>query len=222
MKQLTLILCSLCATALLDASSLVNFTPAATTVVVGDPLEVDLSIGPLPQVVVLPADYGISDLYAFEIEVDFDPTIFQVNGVNEGTLLPNYATAIATSTAWFSGIVDNVDGSVGYIADTLVGASSGADTSQGGLLFSVDFQAIAPSAGSTISISNVCMQNYEDDVPNGTCELSEDVIGTDNLNATSIVEVDAAAPVPEPASWIYGVITATVVLFGAVRRKRPR
>jgi hypothetical protein len=217
MKNLLLILCCLSAAPALQASSLLFLSPSTSTVGVGDTFEVDLFIGDLTQYFVLPGGYTTSDLYAFQVEVDFDPNILQVTNVNEGTLLPDYASSIGTSTAWFGGIVDNVDGNA-VVLDSLIGANYGAYTGNGGQLFSIDFQAIALSSSSTISISNVCMQNYHDDVPNGTCDLSDQVIGTSNLNATSVVQVTT----PEPATWIYLAIGAAALAVGSVRRKRGR
>ncbi len=214
MKHLLTLFCCLCAPAL-QASSLFYLTPPAPTVTVGDIFEEDLSIGPLPQEIMQPGNYGISDLYAFQVEVDFDPTVLQVTAVNEGTLLPDYASSIGTTTSWVPLIVDNVNGAALFF-DTLIGAQFGADTSNGGTLLSIDFQAIAPSPGSTVSTSNVCLQNSQDDVPNGTCELSDSVIGTANLDATSVVQVDT----PEPSTWSYFMVGATVLVIGRVRRRR--
>jgi hypothetical protein len=61
------------------------------------------------------------------------------------------------------------------------------------------------------------MQNYHDDVPNGTCELSDSVIGTANLSPTATVTV---TPAPEPGSCGFLAICLAAMVLGRVRRKR--
>ncbi len=217
MKHLLLLLGALCFAPTLTADSLVFFSPSTTTVSVGETFQAGLSLGDIPQLVVFGPGYSLSDLYAFQVEIDFDPTVLQVLDVNEGTLLPDYAASTGTTTLWLPGFIDNTGGSVSFIVDTLTGVSSGADTSKGGLLFSVDFQAIGTSPGTTVSLSNVCMQSAHD-VSVQTCALSDDVIGTSSL-ASATIGV-AVAPAPEPSSWIYFGIGSTVLLLGSLRRKR--
>ena len=217
MKHILLILGALWLAPALQADSMVFFSPSTTTVAVGDTFEAGLSLGDIPQLIVFGPGYSLSDLYAFQVEVDFDPTVLQVIGVNEGTLLPNYAAATGATTLWLPGFIDNTGGSVSFILDTLAGASNGADTSNGGLLFSVDFQAIGTSSGTTVSISNVCMQCAHDGSVQ-TCALSDDVIGTASL-ASATINV-AVSPAPEPSVWSYFAIGSVVLLFGSIRRNR--
>lgn len=221
MKPLLLVLCALCFASALMADSTIYFTPSMTTVSVGETFEAGLSIGPLPQLIVITPteEYGLADLYAFQVEVDFDPTVLQVTGVNEGTLLPDDAAAFGGTTLWLPGFIDNTGGSVSFIVDSLSGVPFGANTSQGGLLFSVDFQAIGTSTGTTVSLSNVCMQNSHD-VAVQTCDFSDRLIGNSSL-ATATVDV-AVDPTPEPANWSYFAIGSVVLLLGTIRRRRRR
>ncbi len=66
----------------------------------------------------------VSDLYAFQFDLAFDPTILELQSISEGTFLPG-----AGSTNFFPGTIDNTGGTATATADSLVGAIPGASGS---------------------------------------------------------------------------------------------
>ena len=90
---------------------------------------------------------NITDLYAFQFDLGFDPTILAAVSVTEGSFLP-----AGGSTLFFPGTVDNVAGNVTFIADSLVGSIPG--VSGGGTLASIAFDVLA-SGTTPISLLNI-------------------------------------------------------------------
>src|ERR1022692_4762920 len=113
------------------------FVPLLTAQAVISPGSTDVSVN---QVFTLPVDIaGVSDLYAFQFDLAFDPTILQLLSVSEGSFLPS-----AGSTFFIPGDIDNIGGDAISNADTLVGDIPGA--SGDGDLVDFTFQAINPGA----------------------------------------------------------------------------
>jgi hypothetical protein len=102
----------------------------ATPPNVGDTFEVDIT----------------SDLYAFQMDLTFDPTLLSAVSVTEGPFLPS-----GGSTFFVPGTIDNVGGSVTATADSLVGPIPG--VTGNGVLLQFQFTAIAPGA-SALNIAN--------------------------------------------------------------------
>ena len=89
---------------------------------------------------------GVTDLYAFQFDVSFDPALLSADSVSEGTFLSGGGT-----TFFVPGSIDNVGGSVTANADTLIGAISGVD----GAGELAEFQFTALSAGNAdLSFAN--------------------------------------------------------------------
>jgi general secretion pathway protein D len=96
---------------------------------VGDTITVDVNVA------------GANDLYAFQLDLGFDPAILSAVSVTEGTFLPG-----GGSTIFFAGAIDNTLGSVSNNADTLVSATPG--VAGDGLLLAFQFSVIG--TGSTV------------------------------------------------------------------------
>ena len=95
------------------------FVPLLTAQAVISPGSTDVFVN---QVFTLPVDIaGVSDLYAFQFDLAFDPTILQLLSVFEGGFLPS-----AGSTIFIPGAIDNIGGTATATADTLVGDIPGA------------------------------------------------------------------------------------------------
>ncbi len=93
---------------------------------------------------------SFSDLYAWQFDLNWDPTILTLNGVTEGGAL-----ASAGTTFFVPGTIDNVGGSATANADTVIGGASGA-TGTNRVLAYFDFSAIG--VGKTaITINNVTL-----------------------------------------------------------------
>ena len=89
---------------------------------------------------------GISDLYAFQFDLGFDPTILAVTSKSEGSFLPS-----GGATFFIPGTIDNVGGTVSNTADTLLTAIAGVSGS--GTLAVIDFQVLGPGT-SPINLFN--------------------------------------------------------------------
>ncbi len=123
---------------------------------------------------------NVTDLYAFQFDVSFDPTIISVVDVTEGAFLPN-----GGSTFFIPGLIDNTAGTISFTADALIGAISG--TSGSGTLAALNFQGLALGT-SPVNLSNVIVldSNFSD--------ISFNTVGA-SVNVSS-------AAVPEPVSII--------------------
>ena len=140
--------------------------PATTTVGLTQSFSLDIAIT------------NVTDLYAFQFDLGFDPSVLSVTNVTEGPFLPS-----GGPTFFRPGIIDNVGGTVAYNADTLEGAISGVNGS--GVLLTFDFTPVAAGI-SQISIFNVILLDS-----NG----AGIVTGTQN----GLVTVSS---VPEPSSLL--------------------
>jgi len=155
------------------------------------------------QIFTLPVSItGASDLYAFQFDLSFDPSILQLLSISEGSFLPG-----AGSTIFVPGTIDNIGGTATSNADTLVGAISGA--SGDGDLVDFTFQAI--------------------DTGTSSLSLSNGLLFDSNFNEIPFTTVDGsvtmtAGPVPEPPglSWIGCLVVAGMLLAKRWRRAGPR
>ncbi|MGH9733798.1 MAG: cohesin domain-containing protein [Candidatus Acidiferrales bacterium] len=77
-----------------------------------------------------------TDIFDFQLDLNFDPAVLQADGVLEGTFLSG-----GGDTFCIPGVVDNTGGSITFNADTLLSAISGVDG--GGMLLQIDFNALA-------------------------------------------------------------------------------
>lgn len=78
---------------------------------------------------------GVSDVYAFELDVSFPSSLVQARRVADGTFLSGGGT-----TYFSKGTIDNGSGTISHIFGTLVSAPSGASGS--GTLVNITFQAV--------------------------------------------------------------------------------
>jgi hypothetical protein len=122
---------------------------------------------------------SVTDLYAFEFDISFNPTVLSAVNVTEGAFLPAGGT-----TFFIPGLIDNTAGTIAFTSDTLVGPLVGVSGS--GTLAKIEFHANALGT-STFDASGVSLLNS-------------------NLNDISFtstngrVDVDTATGVPEPTT----------------------
>lgn len=139
----------------------------------------------------------VSDLYAWQFDLGFDPTVLSALDVTEGAFL-----ATGGSTFFLSGAIDNSAGSITFNSDTLETAISGVNG--GGELAQVRFETI--SAGSSaLGLANVLL------VDSG-------------LNPIDAATEDGTVTVtPEPSGLAFSVFCLLVLLSvsWAVRRGKP-
>lgn len=137
-----------------------------------------------------------SDLYAFQFDLTFDPTIVSVASVYNGLFL----SANGDGT-FFPGFVDNDSGIVSFVADSKIGPVSG--NSGNGTLASFRFTAVGPGSA--------------DIVVGGVVLLDSTLVETSFAAAAGSVVVSGGAQVPEPRT-VGLVFSAVVGLWLRLRR----
>src|ERR1017187_21469 len=140
------------------------FVPLLTAQAVISAGSTDTSVD---QIFTLPVSIAdASDVYAFQFDLAFDPSILQLLSISEGSFLPS-----AGSTFFIPGDIDNIGGDAISNADTLVGDIPGA-TGDGDLVDFM-FQAINPGI-SSLSLSNgLLFDSSFNDIPFTTRDGSE-------------------------------------------------
>jgi len=140
-----------------------------------------------------------SDLYGYQFDLGFDPTVLEATSVAEGSFL-----GTGGPTIFIPGTIDNIGGSITANADILDGALSG--VSGAGDLLDVTFQALA-TGSSPVQVFNVIA-------------LDSFGMGLDVATSGSTVTV-VPATVPEPGAWLLlGSESALLLAFCLRRRVR--
>lgn len=118
----------------------------ATTIRV-DPLQTQVQTGDSFDVSVIVTE--VSDLYAFQFDVSFDPLVIHSLGVDEGPFLPS-----GGSTYFDQGTIDNVAGMISFVLDTLIGSVPGVTGT--GSVATLHFEALVAGV-SPIELSQVML-----------------------------------------------------------------
>src|SRR5690242_1252599 len=119
------------------ADPILSIQPPSTSVAAGNTFAVDVNIS------------NVSDLFAFQFDITFNPGILSATSIIEGAFLPGGGT-----TFFIPGTIDNSGGTISSNADTLIGAISG--VSGGGTLAILDFTTLGTGM-SAIDIANVTL-----------------------------------------------------------------
>ena len=171
------------ASAFAGSIPIVSVDPLSSSVSLGSNFTLDINIA------------NVTDLYAFQFDIGFGPSVLQAMGVLEGPFL-----ATGGNTSFFPGFIDNGAGNITFIANTLLGPGPGVNGS--GTL--VILQFLASGVGiSTIDISNLILLDSNLNQIDATTES-----GT----------VTVTSPIPEP-SGILTVGFGVVWMAGALRRE---
>src|SRR3954470_5892271 len=85
---------------------------------------------------------GVLDLFAFQFDLAYDPSVVNLVSISEGPFLPS-----AGGTFFLPGTIDNVAGTATFISDSLLGPVPGASGS-GDLVFLKFVTACAGCFGS--------------------------------------------------------------------------
>jgi len=166
----------------------VNVEPV-TSPSVGDTFNVNVDVA------------NINDLYAYQLDLTFDPTLLAAVSVSEGPFLASGGT-----TFFIPGTIDNVGGSVTATADALIGAISGVSGS--GTLLTFEFTAIAAGT-SALDIANPILldSSFNDITANSNFQNGSVTIGA-SVNSV----------VPEPTYLALGAILLLLTVIGKVQR----
>jgi hypothetical protein len=130
---------SILAGSLASAQAVISIDPTTQTTSTGSVVTVDVAIS------------NVSDLYGYQFDLGFNPSVLQAVSASEGPFL-----AGGGSTFFIPGTNDNLGGSVFATADTLLTAINGVNGS--GELAVFTFDAI-DAGSSTFSIQNETLLN---------------------------------------------------------------
>ena len=122
-KVLVAIALSFCAVPA-TAAPILSIQPTSRTVVVGQAISVDMFV------------FNSADLYAFQFDLGFDPTVLTAIAVTEGPFLGS-----GGSTFFLPGAIDNTGGVISFTANSLLTAISGVNGN--GFLATAQFTAVA-------------------------------------------------------------------------------
>lgn len=167
----------------------ISVTPSALNVTVGQTFSVDVFIS------------GVSDLYAFQFDIGYDPSILSAGAISEGAFLLE-----GGSTLWDTGSINNSGGVIDDTFGSLQSIVPGVDGS--GVLASINFTALA-AGSSNISLFDIILLDSQ--------IFDIDVSSVSSTNILVNAQTIPDPTVPEPATvflLIIGLIGLT-----SVRRK---
>lgn len=151
------------------AAPILSIEPGTSTVNQGDTFFLDINIT------------NVTDLFGFQFDILYDPTILTANETVEGGFL-----STGGSTLFIPGDAVSTPGDLSFTIGLLLGGISG--VSGDGTLARVSFTA-ASGGTSSISLSNLLFQDSLGEFINPT-----------TLNASVDVNASSTAPVPEPGT----------------------
>lgn len=148
-------------------AALLSIAPVSSSVQQGQPFWLTINLD------------DVTDLYAFQFDVNFTSGLVGTVNVEEGELM-------VSGGGFVPGLIDNSNGSTSYIANTLLGPEPG--VSGNGILARIWMQALAPGL-TTVELTNVLL-----------LDSALQVIETGTSGATVLITsaqaVDAPHPVP--------------------------
>jgi hypothetical protein len=171
---------------LLIISSPASVTPAST-------FDVDVNI------------IGAVDLYDYELDLSFDPTVLAADSVSEGSFLDG-----GGATFFIPGTIDNIGGTVTFNADSLLGPPPGV-TGDGTLLV---FEFTALNAGtSALTIENEILQDSLGDITSDTTTAGSVTVETSGGGG-------GIPTVPEPSTLLLLLLGVVALFARAVTKTR--
>ena len=186
MKRLVQIVCLIVACCGSVFAGTISLQPHVTTLTLGSPLTVDVNVS------------GLTDLYAFQFDIGFNPAVFSASSVTEGALFNSIGVFFSP------GFIDNTGGTITFIGDSLSGPGPG--VSADGTLATITFNSIGVGS-SSIDLANIILLDSN----------LADIAAT--ASGTTVRVADSSSP--EPGSWLL-VGGAVVLLFRRAAKKGVR
>jgi general secretion pathway protein D len=166
------------------ADAIVSIDPSSLNLPAGQTFSVDVSIP------------NVADLFAFQFDLGFDPTVLSATGITEGSFLSG-----GGATFFIPGTIDNTLGTISFTANTLLGNVPG--VTGRGILAIANFAALA-SGTSPVNLSNVIVLDSNlSDIPFST--------------AGGSVTVASSTAIPEPSSLL--LFTSGLLSLGICGRR---
>lgn len=175
---------------LTSSAAILSATPSSSSIEEGSSFSVDISIS------------GVSDLFAFEFDLGFDPSILSATSITEGSFLPS-----GGPTLWFPGTIDNTSGLIQFTSDSLQGFDPG--VSGNGFLAHIDFTALTTGSSNINLFNIILLDSFLSDIS---------VDGTQNANITVTMRSDTTPTVSEPS--ILALFAISLICFGFARSRR--
>ena len=136
MKRFTYILCLNLLAFVAASAGTISIQPPATTLPLGSLLSLDVNVS------------GVSDLYAWQFDITFNPAVLSANNVTEGALFSSIGVFFSPGT------IDNTAGTITFIGDSLSGPGPG--ISADGTLVQILFNSVNPGS-SNVDLSNIIL-----------------------------------------------------------------
>ena len=179
------------------AAPIISIDPATTLVRAGEAFNLNVLVGATDD----GAADDVSDLFAYQFGVVFNPLLLNATHVSEGPFLSG-----AGETFFIPGVIDNVAGEITFNANTLIGP--GAGVTGAGSLLNVAFLAVAPGTSPVSVVFNTASGDALFD------SAGIEIVPFSTVPGDVTV---AAAAAPEPGTLLF---IATGFAAYAVRRKR--
>jgi len=171
------------------AAPILSIEPSTSTVNQGDTFFLDINIT------------GVTDLYGFQFDLSYDPSILLANDISEGAFL----ASSGNQTLFLPGDL-STPGNIAFNIGLILGGVPGATGD--GTLARVSFTA-ASGGSSSLSLSNLLLQ-----------DSIGDFIEADTLSASADVNASSTAPVPEPGTLM--LVGSGLAMAWRNRRKLTR
>lgn len=167
----------------------ISLQPSATTITLGNPLTVAVNVS------------GISDLFAWQFDITFNPAVLSAGSVTEGALFSGVGVFFSP------GFIDNTAGAITFIGDSLSGPGPG--ISSDGTLATIQFDSIG-AGSSSLDLANIILidSNFADIVATPT--------------GSSVTVTAGTSATPEPATIVLIVPALAVISFRLRSRRSSR